>query len=99
MLVRLAYLGQWTSCMELFGHSQSWLSTVFNDVVQFLYCCFKDILKWHPLLTYSWLQGLASAIEAQGGGERIWGFVDGTFQGFAIHKTMTDSVLSILVML
>ena len=65
--------------MELFGRSQSWLSTVFNDVVQFLYHRFKDILEWHPLLTYSQLQGFASAIEAQGGGERIWGFVDGTF--------------------
>jgi hypothetical protein len=79
VLARLSYPGRWTTCVELFERSASWLSTVFNDAVLFLYHRFKGLLEWHPLLTYSQLKGFAAAIEAQGGGERIWGFVDGTF--------------------
>lgn len=40
------------------------------------------MLFWHPQLTYSRLEEYAEAIEAVGGGRRIWGFVDGTFRGF-----------------
>jgi hypothetical protein len=40
------------------------------------------MLEWHPMLTYNRLRAYERAIRLIGGGERIWGFVDGTFVGF-----------------
>jgi hypothetical protein len=82
LLARLSFPGRWAPLCDIFRRSQSWLSTVFNDTVVFLAGRFARMLQWHPQLTYTRLEAMATAVEAQGGGPGIWGFVDGTFRGF-----------------
>jgi hypothetical protein len=43
---------------------------------------FESLLEWHPYLTYNKLLSFEEAIADSGGCSQIWGFVDGTFQGF-----------------
>jgi hypothetical protein len=81
LCARLSYPGRWVALVDLFGRSQSWLSTVFNDIVIFLAGRFGPLLWWHLQLTYSRLQVFAEAVEREGGTGGVWGFVDGTFRG------------------
>src|SRR5450432_3180132 len=82
VLARLSFPGRWCLLLDVFGRSESCLSTVFNDVVVFLAGRFGGMLRWHPLLTYRRMEALAAAIEDYGWVQRVWGFVDGTFRGF-----------------
>jgi hypothetical protein len=50
---RLAYLSCWLSLCNVFGRSEAWLSTMFNDAMLFLAARFGPLLWWHHQLTYS----------------------------------------------
>jgi hypothetical protein len=40
-------------------------------------------MLWHPCINkYEVLAMYAEAIERRGYGQKIWGFIDGTFMGF-----------------
>jgi hypothetical protein len=86
LCARLSYPGRWAGLADLFGRSQAWLSTVFNDIVIFLAGRFGPVLWWHPQLTYNRLQVFADAVEREGGAGGVWGFVDGTFRGHCRPK-------------
>jgi DDE superfamily endonuclease len=79
---RLSYPGRWYQHADLFKRSPSWLSTIFNDTIQFLTLRFANHLRWHPQMTrYSTLKRFADAVQRVGGVEGVYGFVDGTFRG------------------
>lgn len=78
---RLAYPCRWLSLCNVFGRSEAWLSTVFNDAVLFLAARFGPLLWWHHQLTYSRLVELSAGVEIVCGVSGVWGFVDGTFRG------------------
>jgi len=82
LLARLSFPGRWSVCVDIFGRSRGWLSTVFNDTCLFLARRFDSLLEWHPQLRYRRMEAMAAAVKGQGGGDCIWGFVDGTFRGF-----------------
>jgi len=72
-------------CIDVFGHSEAWISIVFNAVTCFLDERFGSILRWHPQLnSYERLKAFGQAVLDDGGqGDgKIWGFIDGTFISF-----------------
>lgn len=77
---RLAYPGRWLSLCSIFGRSEAWLSTVFNDTVLFLAGRFGPLLWWHHQLTYCRLKEFTAGVEGLCGVMGVWGFVDGTFR-------------------
>ena len=65
--------------MDCFGHSQIWLSVVFNDTIIHLYRQFRKTLKWdEKRLTFEKLSEYALAIHNFDGGNCFWSFIDGT---------------------
>ena len=100
VLMRLAYPTRLHSLCSVFGRSQSWLSTVWTDVLLHLYDRWKRALEWDSnWLTIDRLRGFARAIEEQGGDGLYWGYIDGTRrriakpvrhqkQAFSGHKWM-----------
>lgn len=82
LCARLAYPGRWHHLCDVFGRSEAWLSTVFNDVCTFLAATFGPLLWWHPQLTeYRRLEEFSEGVERVVGVRGLWGFVDGTFRG------------------
>ena len=79
VLTWLFFSGQWTVHVNIFEHSQEWLSTVFNDTVLFLTERYSRVLQWHSQLIYSWMTDMTVKIRAQGEAERIWDFVNEMF--------------------
>ncbi|ELR09467.1 hypothetical protein GMDG_00649 [Pseudogymnoascus destructans 20631-21] len=75
----LAYPGRWVSLCHVFGWSEAWLSTVFNDTVLFLAAQFGLTLWWHHQLTYHRLAEFAAGVKRVCGVGGVWGFVDSTF--------------------
>jgi DDE superfamily endonuclease len=72
-------------CVDVFGHSEAWISIVFNVVTCFLDKRVGSILQWHPQLSsYERLKAFGQAVMNDGGqGDgKIWGFIDGTFVEF-----------------
>ena len=47
VLTQLFFSEQWTVYVDIFEHSQKWLSTVFNDTVLFLTGRYSRVLQWH----------------------------------------------------
>lgn len=85
LLFRLSYPRRLKDCINIFGKSESWCSTIFNDVALFLVSSQMDRLEWNSdYLSLSRLQGFASAVERACGVEKVWGFVDGTHRPIAI---------------
>lgn len=79
---RLSYPTRWYTLADIFGRSPTWLSIVFNDTITFLCRKFSQHLRWHRILTdYNRLEAYAKAVEAVGGVQGVYGFVDGTFKG------------------
>ena len=79
VLARLAWPNRLLDLMPWFGCSRSQLSVIFNDVVTHLWHLFRIKLFWDSrYLTIDKLKSFAQAINRQGGGERVWGWVDGT---------------------
>jgi hypothetical protein len=65
--------------MDWFGCSRSQLSIIFNDVVIFLFQRLRNKLFFdRRRLTQRRMEWFARAIERQGGGDRVWGWIDGT---------------------
>lgn len=80
LCARLSYPKRWPDLSKIFGRSEGWLSTVFNDTVLFLVARFGPLLWWHPQLTYRWLEAFSEGVERVTGAGGVWGFVDGTFR-------------------
>ena len=80
--VPLSFPNRWEHLVDLFGRYKSWLSTVFNDVILYLMARYREVIMWHPILTYERLQVYAEAVRQVNGIKGIWGFVYGTFRGY-----------------
>ena len=79
VLYRLAYPVRLNTLRDTFGKSSGWVSTVFNDVIIYLYKRWKDRLAWNPgHITYQKILEFSDAIERLGGGPLYWGYLDGT---------------------
>lgn len=79
VLCRLSYPTRYKQLCNQFGHSRSWLSVVFTDVVLHLARRYKEMLAWdRRRLNYYQLRRYSWAIHRAGGGDCIWGFIDGT---------------------
>jgi hypothetical protein len=78
-LARLSWPLRLYDMMDWFGCSRSQISTIFNDVAVFLYQRFKTRLFFdRRRLIQRRMEWFARAIEQQGGGDRVWGWIDGT---------------------
>ena len=61
----------------MFGRSISWIETVFNGTLIYIYDQRRDFLYWdRPQLTPERLQSYCDAIDTLG--NKIYGFIDGT---------------------
>jgi hypothetical protein len=79
VLFRLSAPCRYKELMYLFQRSRGWLSVVFNDVVWHLVFRYQAKLEWDERrLTWDTLTRYAEAIHDVGGGQNIWGFIDGT---------------------
>lgn len=88
---RLAYPDRYYLLCNTFGRSIAWLSCVFTSVCTYLANRFAQLLRWHPRLDYyEVLASYAEAIERRGYGNYVWGFIDGTFQGFCRPKKLVQ---------
>ncbi len=97
LLVRLAWSERLFTLTQLFHKSQSWLSSIFNDVVLYLYERYRDIVQWHSMLNnYKRLRRYAKVISRELGSKELcfWGFIDGTFRGIARPLTEQNEVYS-----
>jgi hypothetical protein len=83
-LYRLSYPSRLKQALEIFGHSKSYLSIIFNDVCIHIYHRYQAKLFWNcSQLTPAALTRYCAAIEAKGcPGGKVWGFIDGT------HRTI-----------
>ncbi|OJD27217.1 hypothetical protein ACJ73_01382 [Blastomyces percursus] len=81
VLARLAYPHRYQDLTSIFGRSASFLASIFNDTVQHLTDRFRDLLLWDcDRLTLEKLKFYCHYIEQRGGGDSIWGYIDGTLQ-------------------
>ena len=79
VLARLAWPNRLADLMPWFGCSRSQLSVIFNDVVMHLFNLFREKLYWPSShLSVNILKSFAQAIGRLGGGDRVWGWLDGT---------------------
>lgn len=63
VLARLAWPERLFSLTRIFYKSSAWFSSVFNDVILFLYDHYKKIVEWHPMLdSYARLRKYSRAI-------------------------------------
>lgn len=71
----------------MFGRSISWIETVFNGTLIYIYEQRKDFLYWdRQRLTPERLQSYCDAIDTPG--RRIYGFIDGTHRAICRPSTM-----------
>jgi len=65
--------------MHVLQRSRSWLSIVFNNIVEHLIRSFRNLLFWdRNRLIRETIEGYAAAIECNGGVKEVWGFINGT---------------------
>lgn len=91
VLVRQSFPQRLFQLSNLFGRSESYLSSVYNDTIEHLCLRYRQMLQWHPSLQYRRLRQYARAIRRVGGwtgGGKIRGFIDGTFR--ATCRPMED---------
>ena len=89
VLCKLSYPHRLFKVSDHFGYSLSYLSSVANDLIEYLVDRYADLLEWHPLLTYAQMQKYAKACKRLAelrGKSAIWGFDDGTFRAFCRPK-------------
>ena len=73
--------------LKVFGRSVSWIETVFNGTLTYIYEQRRDFLYWDAQrLTAEQLQIYCDAIDAPG--NRIYGFIDGTHRAICRPSTM-----------
>jgi hypothetical protein len=81
VLWRLSYPRCYKDAQDLFGHSKSWQSIVFNDTILHLVNRFREMLFWDPQrLTLEKVKEYSRAISSRCPSTRVWGFVDGTIR-------------------
>lgn len=79
LCMRLSYPERLKTMIHHFGHSRSWISTIFNDVIMHLARRYKKKLHWDSRrLTYDQCLEYAQVIKRAGGGHCFWGYIDGT---------------------
>ena len=79
LCMRLSYPERLKTMIRHFGHSRSWLSVVFNDVIMHLARRYKKMLHWDDKrLTFNKCLEYAKVIQTVGGGHYFWGYIDGT---------------------
>ncbi len=89
VLCKLSYPHLLFELSDHFGYSPSYLSSIANDLIEYLVDRYADLLEWHPFLTYAQMQKYAKACKRLAGlrGKgAIWGIVDGTFRAFCQPK-------------
>ena len=85
LLARSAFPDRLYTLGGTFGRSEPWLSAVFNNLAVHTAQQFGGLLAWHPRLwSYNCLLAFGDAVGRYTnlGGQRIWGFIDGTFRPF-----------------
>ncbi|PGG94983.1 hypothetical protein AJ80_10062 [Polytolypa hystricis UAMH7299] len=81
LLGRLAYPARYDNMTNLFGRSKSYINMVFTDVVLHIQDHFQDMLHWDPQhLTVEQLHSYTRHINNLGGGDQVWGYINGTLQ-------------------
>jgi hypothetical protein len=86
LLVRLAWSKRLFRLSQLFHKNSSWLSSIFNDVVVYLYERYRDIVQWHSMLNnYKRVRRYAKAISRELDSKELcfWDFIDETFREVA----------------
>lgn len=84
LLYRLASPSRLQDMVLVFRVSRSYISSITNTLVDYLYGLFKEKLLWdHKRLTLQKLKQYAKAIEKSTGVVNIWGFIDGTVRPIA----------------
>ncbi|PGH12606.1 hypothetical protein AJ80_06665 [Polytolypa hystricis UAMH7299] len=77
----LAYPVRFEDMTTVFGRSKFYISSIFTDMVLHIRDRFQDMLRWDPhRLTVNRLREYAQHIDNLGGGDRVWGYIDGTLQ-------------------
>jgi hypothetical protein len=78
-LFRMSHPHRLNDMLKLFGCSAGQISNIFNDVAEHLFHTFRDKLFFDGnRLTPQKLQEFRTVIEDQRGGDRVWGWIDGT---------------------
>lgn len=81
VLHKLAYPSRLRQAQLLFGRSDTYISIVFVTVLKYLDHRYKNVIDWHPTLTYDAMSLYAEKLEqASPHTKNIWGFIDGTFR-------------------
>ncbi|RPA99888.1 hypothetical protein L873DRAFT_1903797 [Choiromyces venosus 120613-1] len=103
LLYRLSAPNRLKEDMKVFRHSRSWISLIFNDVVEYLVARYSKHMEWDETrLTRQQILRYTNIIEKKGGVKGVWGFIDGTMRykkchGFKFQAVMTpDGILSCL---
>ncbi|ELR07222.1 hypothetical protein GMDG_02449 [Pseudogymnoascus destructans 20631-21] len=86
LCARLSSPGRWAPLTDIYGRSESWLCTAFNDVCCWLAEVFGPVLHWHHQLTrYSRLAEFSAGVRRVGGvdgGGALW---MAPFEAIAVH--------------
>jgi hypothetical protein len=89
LLYRLAAPNRLKEDMALFHRSRSWLSSIFNNVVEHLVDRYEQHLFWdNNRLTVAQIKNYTRIVELKGGVKGVWGFIDGTMR--AICRPTSD---------
>ena len=84
LLYRMASPSRLQDMVLVFRVSRSYISSITNTLVDYLYDLFREKLFWdHKRLTLQQLQQYANAIERSTGVVHTWGFIDGTVRPIA----------------
>ncbi|PWW77619.1 hypothetical protein C7212DRAFT_179586, partial [Tuber magnatum] len=69
--------------IKIFGHSQSYILLVFNDILMYLCRQFGQLLFWDTChLTVSKISKYTYSVEKIVGGRGVWGWIDSTMRPF-----------------
>jgi hypothetical protein len=80
LCMRFAYPTKWEVFPSYFGRQSNTLNRIFLDTLDFIASRYREIILWHPLINFERMKAYSQAIDRAGGGNCIWGFVDGTFK-------------------
>ena len=80
---KINFLYRYKDEVKIFGYSWTYLSLIFNDVLEHVCMRFKAFLWWDAQrLTLPTIKKYAIAVQDQVGAEGVWGFIDGTMRPF-----------------
>lgn len=97
VLIRLSWPERLFTLTRTFHRSETWISTVYNDVCVHLFQEYKELVAWHPMLNNpKRLKRYAKAVrkELDLPYTAIWGFVDGTFRGVCRPQEEQEKIYS-----